>query len=420
MSLKIKTSVLYISVLFGFIWCNYFNQAMLFGVGGSIVMIVELTLILLIWSAPRVGIITRIKRRAYSNLLISMVLFFVLYIIVFAFGADANSKVTVPFIDITVPKQIYDAIFNLLFLLAIIMSAYKTNEYEKRQILNVFIFYITTVAAFSIIGVIQNPELIKSETYSEEGSVFTLGYSFAYVLAILFPIALFRFRQNKSKKWFWMLLMTLIVIAVYYSGYFIALTVIIIALLAQWILSIKNRAVMCLVLVIMLTIFLFLTFSNTLQDFLLWLAEKTTIEVFSGRLREIVDYMNNGMSTAEIGRTTYRFFIYKDTWDHFLQSPIWGNYIIGVFDGSYDHATMLDLLSCGGIILGGTFLLFLKKGYQFGCSYLENIESRRALLSCYVAYLYLALTNSVLSYRLLGILFTIAPLLLAEGEKIRR
>lgn len=320
MSLKIKISVLYISVLFGFIWCNYFNQTMLFAVGGSIVMLIELTLGLLIWAAPRTGIITQVMRRRYSNLLISMVVFFALYIIVFAFGAGANSKVTVPFIDITVPKQIYDAIFNLFFLFFIIMSVYKTNEYEQRQILNVFIFYITTVAAFSIIVVAQNPDLIKSETYSEEGSVFTLGYSFAYVLAILFPIFLFRLCQNKSKKWFWMLLMALSVVAVYYAGYFIALTAIIIALLSQRILSIKNRAVMWLVLVTMLAGFLFLTFSNTLQNLLLWLAEKTTIELFSGRLREIVDYMNNGMSTAEIGRTTYRFFIYKDTWDHFLQS----------------------------------------------------------------------------------------------------
>lgn len=416
MSLTISKKVLWVSLLFGFIWCNYFNQAMLFAVGGSVVMLIELAIIFLIWASPNDRTDYIEIRHNYRNLMGAMLAFFGVYIIVFILGADGTSKVSVPFINVTIPKQIYNAFFTCLFLFGMTISIVKMNAKQRHQVSNVLLFILFTVALFNIIAVVKNPNLTKSETYDEEGSVFTLGYSFAYVLAVLFPILVSRYRQKGSKKLLWLSMLVVFVLSIYLAGYFIAITAIILSLLVQWMLSIKKRAVMYLCLGITLCAVFYLTFTDTLQGLLLWLADQSDVDIISRRLREIVEYMNMGMSSVGSDKTTYRFFLYQDTWNHFLDHPILGNYIFGILDGSYDHATLLDLLSCGGVVLGGLFIFFLSRGYKLGCCCLSRLESQRTLLSCYVTYIYLTLINSVLSYRLLGILFVVAPLLLAEGE----
>lgn len=416
MSLTISKMVFWVSMLCGFIWCNYFNQAILFAVGGSVVLLIELVMILLIWAAPNSRADHMEIRTRYRNLMSSMIAFFCIYIIVFIFGADAMPKINVPLIGLIVPKQVYNAVFDCLFLWGITLGIVKMNAKQRHQVTNVLFLILFTVALFNIVAVVRDPNMIKREAYDEEGSVFTLGYSFAYVLSLLFPIFITRYRQMGSKKLLGLVMIAVFALSIYLSGFFIAITAIAISLLVQGMLSIKRRAVMYLCLGVVLCAVLYLTFTNTLRELLLWLADQSNIALISGRLREIVEYLDFGMSVAGQGKTTYRFFIYQDTWNHFLNHPILGNYIFGILNGSYDHATLLDLLSCGGLILGGLFIFFLSKGYQFASCGLSRVESKHALLSSYVTYIYLTLINSVLSYRLLGILFVVAPLLLAEGE----
>ena len=418
MKLKIDRLVLWYSLLVGFVWCNYFNQAILKIVGGTIVTVVELVLVLLIFGEKNcsIGDDYHETRYCYQKLMFSMIAFFCVYIIVYILGADAVSKVSIPLFNVGIPKQIYNGIFDVIFLFGLVLGPTKMNKQQRHQVVNVFMLFVSTVALLNIAAVLINPDLVKRESYSEDGSVFTLGYSFAYVLAILFPILLYRFQEKNSKKLFWLSLMVIYAVSVYLSGYFIAITVIVVSMLVQKILSIKNRAAMYVLLSVVLILSLNLMMSNAFQEILLWLAEQSRIDVISGRLREIVEYMDKGMSTAVVGKTTYRFYIYQDTWRHFIRHPVFGNYIVGVLDCSYDHATLLDMLSTGGAVLGGLFINFLSKGYRFAGSFLRGVKARRTLLSCYVAYIYLTIVNSVLTYRLLGILFAIAPLLLADGE----
>ena len=419
MSITINKQVLWVSLLFLFIWCNYFSQAMLFIAGGSVIMLIEFVIILLIWAAPNYRT-DHIEINTHClKLMSSMIAFFGVYIIVFFFGADGVAKVTIPLIGLTVPKQVYNAVFIVLFLWGMTIGFVKMNEKQRHQVTSVLLLILFTGALFNIVAVMRDQNLIKQEVYYEEGSVFTLGYSYTYVLAILFPILITRYRQRGSKKLFWITMIVVFALSIYLSGYFIAITAIIISLLVQKMLSIKKRAVMYLCLVAVLCAALYLTFTNALQELLLWLADQSDIDLISGRLSEIAEYLDYGMAAAVQGKTTYRFFIYLDTWNHFLNHPILGNYIFGILNVSYDHATLLDLLSCGGVILGGLFIFFLSRGFRFGCCGLAKQESKSGLLSCYITYIYLALVNSVLSYRLLGILFVVAPLLLVEGENQR-
>ena len=417
MTLRFTKLTLWTTVLAAFIWCNYFNQSMLFALGGTIVIAIEIFVALMIWSTPTHAIITWERYSSYKNLAITVLLFYALYIVVFAFGSPGVSQVTVPFLNVKIPKQIYNAIFDVIFVSTILTAFIKMDQYEVRRFYKVIIIIIFTVALFNLIVVLLDPSLTKVEAYNEEGTVFTLGYSMAYVLALLFPVLLSCFMQKKKNRLYVLSILLIVVFSVYLSGYFIAVTAILLSLIVRWILSIRNKGLRYLILLATLALLIVLFAFGYAKVALLWMAERTDIAFFKGRLLEIVDFMNEGMSQAVVGKTTYRFYIYKDTWEHFLASPIFGNYIIGVFDGSYDHATFLDLLSCGGIILGGAFILMLKYGYRFGLTRLQKSESKQSLLTCYITYFYLTLFNSCLSYKLLGLLFVIAPLMLSVWEQ---
>lgn len=417
MSWQVKKISIYLLGLFAFIWCNYIDQALLFKFGGTIVTLVELVLILLIWGLPVSEDISQETWYAHRSLMSVLIIFFIISGIVYMLGYSACSKVTLPFIGVEVPKQIYNGIFNLIFLLGLLKLSIALEYQDRKSAVNIYTFFIVTVALFNIIGVIHNPDLVKKEAASEDGTIFVLGYAFAYVLALSIPLFAHYIKKSQSGKWKWLTFSVLLTVSIYYAGYFIAITAVIVALLVQRILAVKNKVLMGLLAGVLLGVVVYMTLTNGTQEFLIWLANKTNIDVIRGRLNEIVDYMNNGMSVAVEGKTTYRFYIYQDTWKHFLAHPIVGNYIWDIFDGSYDHATLLDLLSNGGIILGGLFLLVLWKGYQFGCTMLSAVESRRTLLACYITYIYLALFNSVLTYRLMGILFVVAPLFLKRSEE---
>ena len=182
--------------------------------------------------------------------------------------------------------------------------------------------------------------------------------------------------------------------------------------------TIKNKKRMYIGCAALLIAILYLSTSNTIYSFLLYLADLTSIAFIKGRLIEIAAFVHDGMATAVVGKTTFRFYIYKSTWDSFLQHPIFGNFIFGNYTCIYDHTTILDLLAAGGILLFIPFVWFIRTGYKLSSCRLEP-DKKKVLLASFLVYIYIATVDPILSSRALGLLLFAIPLLLENIERKR-
>jgi hypothetical protein len=311
---------------------------------------------------------------------------------------------------IPMPKQIGNTLFMLIYLTGLVLSVKNLAKEERRVVSNFTITLLFVVALANLITVIVNPELAKNEAYNEGTSLFTLGYSGSYPLVIIIPVILYKLGATKHKVTLGIILACTIA-SIFFGGYFIAILGTIVALLVYWILSIKNKIVVlasCLVIIVSV---LALLFSGAIEDALWYLSENITIDVLSDRCSDIAEYLS---ANTEVGKedTTFRIQIYQNTFDNFLKHPIFGNYVFGNYTCQWDHATILDILSVGGVLLGGLFFAFIVYGYKFACSFIHGDHAKRAMLAATIAYLFIAMINPVLLYRPLGTLFVVAPIIM--------
>ena len=403
-----------VCILFVKIWCGFLNQSVLFALGGATSGIIDLFLLGYVFLNSKRMKCDLDKSSAQYKFLLAFLFFAIVYSLLFVIGGEAVSSVSF-FGLFPIPKMIYNMISAVIYLCPLL---YVVNniDYKERQILSNLVFIIFfSVALVNLIATIINPELVKNEAYNEDTSLFTLGYSGSYNLMLFTPILLYKLSLTK-RKFLFVGFIICNLISVFYGGYFIAILGTFISLLMYGILNIRNKLLVWLFGFILVISTVLLIISGTLEDIMWYLADNINIEVISGRCRDIAKYLSGdtGVTTAD---TTFRFFIYQDTFSHFLDHPILGNYIFGVYDCMWDHSTILDLLSVGGIMLGGLFVAFIVFGYRFACTFMKNERAKRALLASLIAYLFVAMINSVLSYKLFGILFVVAPIVMGGTEK---
>ncbi len=393
-------------------WCGFANQAFLFAFGGVISTAIELALCAYIFlNAKKTNNITERSVRT-GNFIIIWVLFSIIYSLLFFIGRDYLPHVSF-FGMIHLPKQVYNMVFSSVYLCAFILVVKNLNENERKIISNLLLIVFFAVALANLITVIINPELAKNEAYEEGTSLFTLGYSGSYNLMLITPMLMYKLGESKHKLLFIALLVCNLV-SVFYGGYFIAILGTIVALVLYPILRMKNKLVVLLLGILLVGSVIALILSGALEELMWYLADTIEIDVLSGRCRDIAQYLS-GDTDVDKGDTTFRIFIYQDTFNNFLKHPLLGNYIFGNYDCQWDHATLLDILSVGGLLLGGLFFAVIGFGYKFACSFMKNESGKRALLSAIVAYLFVASVNSAMSYQSLGILFAVAPIIMG-GE----
>ncbi len=396
------------------VWCGFFNQFLLFAIGGLASTAIDILLCAyLVLNANRKKNENRINTKT-NNFLGSWIGFAILYSLIFSIGGEL--LVQYSFLGIfDMAKQIYDMAFGVIYLVPLILIVKNLTERERNFVSNFVIILFFAVALANLIATICNPELVKNEAYNEESSLFTLGYSGAYSLALITPFLFYKLKESKNKILFWGIILCNL-ISIFYGGYFIAILATLIALLMYNILGAKNKNVAIFFALIVVIGMVIIITSGIMENIMWYLSEQIPIEVISGRCRDIAKYLS-GDTVVDTGDTTYRIFIYKDTFENFLKHPILGNYIFNNFDCQWDHATILDLLSVGGLVLTVPFFIFIAVGYRFACMFIPNKKARRTLLAAVIAYLFIAFVNSAMSYKLLGILFVIAPIVMGDkGE----
>ena len=396
------------------IWCGFANQALLFAVGGVISTAIDLGLcVYLLLNARRRK--NEIKSTvSQTNFLLVWLTFAVIYSLVFLVGSEGVSSVSVMGM-FELPKMIYNMLFSVIYLCPLIMVVRGLNENERQLVSNLLLVIFFAVALANLITAIMNPELVKNDAYNEGTSLFTLGYSGSYSLMLITPILLYKLGASKHKVVF-SLLLACNLASIFYGGYFIAILGTLVALVMYLILSIKNKALVLALGLLLIGGAVAFIISGALEETMWYLADNIEIEVISGRCRDIAQYLSGDTDVTQAD-TTFRIFIYEDTFNQFLKHPLLGNYIFGNYDCQWDHSTILDLLSVGGIFLCGLFFAVIGFGYKFACAFIKDDRARRALLAAIVAYLFVASVNSALSYKSLGILFVLAPIIMGGAEK---
>ena len=403
-----------VCVLFLKIWCGFVNQAFLFLAGGLISTMIDFAICAYIMLNFKRENRSLKERVSTDNFLIVWLLFSLIYAMIFFLGRDALPQNS--FLGLfNLPKQIYNIVFMIIYLCPLVMVLKNSTDEEKRQISNFILAIFFAVALANLVTTIANPDLVKSEAYDSEGSLFTLGYSGSYSLMLITPILMYKLGETKHK-----VVMSVILVcnltSVFYGGYFIAILGTMIALLMYAILGIKNKFFVLILTLALVGSFVALIISGVLEDLMWYFADNIPIDVISGRCEDIAQYLSGDTDVTQAD-TTFRIFIYQDTFSQFLNHPIFGNYFFGVYNCQWDHSTILDILSVGGLFLGGLFYAVIGFGYKFACTFINKDRGRRALVAMIVSYVFIALVNSALSYKNLGMLFVIAPIMMGGTEK---
>lgn len=394
------------------IWCGFAGLAFSMLVGGTINTLVDLALCAyLVLNMFRGNNGTDQSPRAFS-LIYVWVTFAVIYSLIFLLARESLPPVSILGV-VTLPKQIYNTIFTTMYLVALILATKNMSRDERRMVSNLLLAVFFAVAMANLLVTIFNPDMIKTEGYNEEGSLFSLGYTGAYNTMLVTPILLYKLGGAKNKIPF-AIFLACNLISVLFGGYFIAILGTLIALLIYWILGTNNKLVMVLLITVVVVSMVALIVSGALADFTRYLADNIGIGVIQDRLDDIARYLSGDTNVQE-GDTTFRILIYQDTFNSFLEHPLFGNFILGIYNCQRDHSTILDLLAVGGIGLAGLFFAVISFGYRFAASFIKDKRAKRALITMVAAYLFVALFNPVLTYQALGMLLVVAPIIMG-GE----
>lgn len=404
--------LLLVCILFLKVWCGFINQAVLFAVGGVISGVVDFAICIYIFTNTKRVFKETNRENKLNTFLLVFFFFAMIYCLIFSIGYEYLPRVSVLGL-FAFPKQIYNMAFAVVYLSTLVLAVNNLHENERKIVSKVLLIIFSMVAFANLVAVMINPSLVKNDAYNEGASIFTLGYTGSYNLMLITPIILYKLGESKKKLLYAMIIVCNLA-SIFYGGYFIAILGTIVALLMYWILSIRNKFFVVFFGVILVGSIVSLIMSGALESIMWYLSDTIEIDVISGRCRDIARYLS-GRTNVNEGDTTFRIYIYQDTFEEFLNHPIIGNYAFGNFDCQWDHSTLLDLLSVGGIFLGGLFLTVVIMGYRFASSFMKSERAKRTLLAAVVSYLFVALINSAITYSYLGILFSVAPIVMG-GE----
>lgn len=406
---KVSVAFLLLSFLVLNIWCGFFNNIILQVFGGVLVTFLNMAICFYLFMFCQTKTKDKLIISRKKDFVLSWVIFSVLYIFIYLLGWGELPVSSFAGLFV-LPKQVYNMLFTAIFILAFSVVPQKIGEKEKKSLFSLLIIIFFAIGIANIIAVIRDPSLSKAESYTKNSSIFTLGYSLSYVLALMMPIFLHLSTTRKNK----LVYITLIIVSfvsLYYSAYFLALSAAILSTILFFVFGIKNKTLSKLMLILVVGLFVFIVSTDMLKTILLFLADNIPIDFISGRCREIAEFSEGGMEEAVVGKTTYRFFIYKDTLSNFFSHPILGNFIFGNYDCFYDHATVLDILACGGLVLFVPFFVMLKNGYKYICAYIDE-KAKKSVLVLFITYFFIACFNSVMSHLYFGIMFMIVPIFL--------
>lgn len=252
---------------------------------------------------------------------------------------------------------------TLLFLLPVIIGYYFTNDnlrikpiFSKFIILCVIVTMITT-----IIGCIRNPSaarvLATVSSQDSESYLYDMqnigGYSFVYIVVLLYPILILSYKLKRIKLPTAILLAILVLLTIVYTEYTTALLLFAITSILFFTKStLSSRGA---VIIAIFTLLFLLFFSDFIAEFLRWLGNTVGSEAISMRLNALAGG-RSGLEHSEDNRLE----LYQMSINHFLNHPIFGT-LFESYKVNGGHSFVLDNLASFGLF-GGVLMFLMYKG----------------------------------------------------------
>lgn len=247
----------------------------------------------------------------------------------------------------------------LLSILPVLVGYYIT-QYHKEDIkffAGVIILSFLITAITTIVGLIQFPfasRILATTASAQDAEAITYdwhnigGYSFIYMLVLLYPILIMAFKQKKINFVVAIIGTVLIYTVVVLSEYTTALLLLMISTLLYFVKrNLKKKDVFILLAVeILFVVF----FGDYVSEFLSYIASLTGSNTMSERLNSLAGGQK-GLESSE----SNRIFLYQRSLNTFFSHPLLGTFTSGG-GGVGGHSFIFDTLGTYGLV--GAALLF--------------------------------------------------------------
>ncbi len=293
----------------------------------------------------------------------------------------------------------------------------ENHKLELKRIQNLIVLLLIITATTTIIGTFLFHEASRSLASGdiESNRIYQAynigGYGFIYCLVLTIPYLIFRIKTDRSILY--ILILVLFVICIISSSYMLAILLSLYAVISCLFFIQKEGKQKILILLLLLLIIipiLFILFSdNQFWDLLLSIVDDNpTLYERTLNLKYLFIYRQ------QVGDLNFRSYLYKISWQAFLQNPWLGNIGNKTVASLGYHSEILDLLGGTGLLGGGfAFLIILnivkvynraisKKRiasyYTIMCTILLIIASLNTIissleLSVIIGYMYLPISS---------------------------
>jgi hypothetical protein len=229
----------------------------------------------------------------------------------------------------------------------------------KKIILNFSLAFIVITCVTTIIGnlIFDNPSRDLAGLTNKIYQLFNIGgYGFIYCITLLIPLLMYFYNVSKKKKYIYYIIIILATIFLSKYSFAIIFSALIISL-GIFIKIKSNKKYYFLI----ASIILFFILRIPISNLIVYITNNVALDkLIEERILSISDFLSK---FELVGDAKYRMSLYKQSWNTFIESPLFGiminkdyYYVIG------EHSEILDLLACMGIF-GYAIIFIIAKIY---------------------------------------------------------
>lgn len=278
--------------------------------------------------------------------------------------------------------------FRMFFPILLFYRFVKLKSYRTKTLLLIFAAIIIAVVVWNSFGVLEeNPYAARLwSDFDDIKRQNAVTYEYVYAITVLVPLVYWFFNEAKNVPAKIILIIALIMLfsLLIAAQYTIAIVLAVIACLICFYQKHKKPILLIISALVAVMLMLFL------PAILMWISTLFESETIRIRFEELSIFMSGGEVSAS-GDVTSRMNVYKQCFEYFFKSPIWGNVLVPF----NPHSTFLGIMCDLGIIgIIPTFYLSFsihKRIYEIDGS--RNIKN--AFMPVHTHWILLGLLNPV-------------------------
>ncbi len=284
----------------------------------------------------------------------------------------------------------------LLFLLPVLVGYYITTyRRDSLKTVGIVVFFAVTITVVTtVVGLIQYPyaaRILATDILKDDFLIITYslhnigGYSFVYTVVLLYPVAIFAYKQKRINK----IVLIAVAVAVFFMIILSEYTIALLFFLASSLLLFAGKKLnskQMLLAGIGFVIFIAL-FQTAFSHFFVWLADHLDSETVSARLLALA----GGQSGLEASDDN-RLPLYMASITCFLQNPFFGT-MFRYYSGG-GHSFLLDSLSNYGVLGGITIFLMYRTVYRLFLKPYQKQEGFGYIIWIFAQAIILSLVNT--------------------------